>query len=231
MSSVIPVITLDGPSGVGKGTIGLKLAHHLKWHFLDSGALYRILAWEAHQQNISLDQVTTLAALATELQPTFQILPENLSLIIKLRDQNITDAIRTEAYATHASRLAVYPQIRQALLACQHHFRQAPGLVADGRDMGSVVFPDANHKFFLTASHDARAQRRYLQLKQRGNHASLSKLKTAILQRDTRDRSRPVAALKAAPDALSIDTTTLSIDEVFLTIMQLVSNVSKYAMN
>ena len=215
MTASIPVITLDGPSGVCKGTIGKMLASRLNWHFLDSGVLYRVLAWEAAAQGISLENEEALADLATQICPTFRIITGSLELEVAWRQQDLTHLIRQEALGEQASKLAVYPKVRDQLLDRQRAFRQPPGLVADGRDMGSIVFPDATCKFFLTASLEARAKRRYSQLKQQENHASLDKFKAAILQRDERDQTRSVAALKATPEAVILDTTTLSIEQAF----------------
>lgn len=219
-----PVITIDGLSGAGKGSVGLLLAQRLGWHFLDSGAFYRLLALEATQRNIQLEDKIQLAQLASHIQPDFEVaLAPTLRLIIRWKGKEVTSEIRQEECAIQASKISSYPEVRAALLEPQRSFRKAPGLVADGRDMGSIVFPDAFCKFFLTASAEVRAQRRYLQLKQQGNYASLSELKSIILQRDKQDQARPIAPLKIEPDACIIDTTHLSIQQVVATIEEKLS--------
>lgn len=212
-SAVIPVITIDGPSGSGKGTISYLLAQDLAWHFLDSGAIYRIAAWVAAQ--------TQTPFLEKQLLPIMVDLERNISvqtlakqLRIFWQQQDITESIRTEKIGQLASKLGTYPKVRQSLLAYQRSFRRAPGLVADGRDMGSVVFPDARLKIFLDASLEERAKRRYLQLKAKGKHVSLSAVRAELEQRDHQDRQRPVAPLIVPTGAIIIDTTHLSIQEV-----------------
>lgn len=224
MSPLTPVITLDGLSGAGKGTIGLMLADRLGWHFLDSGIFYRLLAFAADKEAVPLNDPQALSALALHINPQFTILTEpTLSLSVIWQGEVITPQLRTETCGANASKISVYPSVRTALLAAQRDFQQPPGLIADGRDMGSIVFPNANCKFFLTASLDIRAYRRYLQLKQQGNYASLSELKSIILRRDKRDQGRSVAAAKAAEDACIIDTTDLSIESVLSMIEQVLS--------
>lgn len=215
----IPVITLDGPSGTGKGTVGLKLAQHLGWHFLDSGTLYRALAWKAIEQNLSVEDESVITPLIHLIYPNFCLSINNSNLHIMWKNQDITDMIRSESCGLNASKLAVHPAVRVALIPVQRAFKQRPGLIADGRDMGSVIFPNALYKFFLTASPETRALRRHLQLKQKGKHVSLAKLKVAILQRDGRDQTRSVAALKAEVGMIKIDTTSLSIDQAFSVIL------------
>ncbi|WP_339051521.1 (d)CMP kinase [Rickettsiella endosymbiont of Xylota segnis] len=209
----IPVITIDGPSGSGKGTISHLLAQELGWHFLDSGAIYRAAAWIAIATQTPIEE-DSLIPLATNLALNFSVHSSEQLLRIFWRQQDITDDIRTEEIGQLASKLGGYPKVRQALLAYQRAFRRAPGLVADGRDMGSIVFPDAQLKIFLEASLEERAKRRYLQLKARGKHVSLNAVRVELEQRDRQDRRRPVAPLIAPKEAITIDTTHLSIQEV-----------------
>ncbi len=203
------VITVDGPSGSGKGTISHLLAARLGWHFLDSGALYRVLGYFAHQRGVNLEEEDALVVLARALPVVFQ------GSEIFLENQNISALIRTEACGGWASMVAAIPGVRLALLARQQQLRKPPGLVADGRDMGTVVFPDAQVKLFLEASVEMRAQRRYQQLKDLGQSVSLQSLFLELSERDRRDRTRAVAPLRPAEDAVVIDTTVLSIAEVF----------------
>jgi cytidylate kinase len=217
---MIPVVTLDGPSGSGKGTIGQLLAKQLNWHFLDSGAVYRVLAFATQQQSVALDDIAALVKLALGLDVSFVESEIGLPPRIKLAGQDITDAIRTEACGNITSKISVFPEVRQALLERQRAFRRSPGLVADGRDMGTIVFPDANVKIFLTASLEERVQRRYLQLKKKGINVSLPTLHDELVERDRRDQERSVAPLKPAVDAVLIDTTTLDIDTVLQCIME-----------
>lgn len=207
----IPVITIDGPGGSGKGTVGLLLARKLGWHFLDSGALYRILALEALNQKVPLTDEAALAKLAN-----------SMNIDILLSDQIITDKIRTEACGNAASKIAVFPQVRTVLLERQRSLCRLPGLIADGRDMGTVVFPQAILKVFLEASIEERAKRRYRQLKDAGQDVNLRDLLEEISARDVRDRGRVIAPLKPAEDAVVIDTTGLGIEAVFERVMQVV---------
>lgn len=202
----IPVITIDGPSASGKGTVAERVAAALGFHFLDSGALYRLTALWAIRQGVPLDDETRVAALAATLPASFR------GGAVWLADEDVTAAIRAEAVGEGASRVAALPAVRAALLERQRAYRQAPGLVADGRDMGTVVFGDAVAKVFLTASAEARAQRRYKQLIEKGNSASLSDLVADMQARDARDTARAVAPLKPAADALLLDTTDMDIE-------------------
>ncbi len=209
----IPVITIDGPSGVGKGTLARLLARKLGWHLLDSGALYRLTAMSAQHAGVRLDDEPAVAEVAATLPVVFREEGPDFTRIL-LDGDDVTMAIRTETMGNAASRVAVLGRVREALLGRQRAFRMAPGLVADGRDMGTVVFPDAAMKFFLTATADERGRRRYKQLKQQGIDASLRALVADILERDVRDAARTVAPLRPADDAQVIDTTHLSVPQV-----------------
>lgn len=202
----IPVITLDGPSASGKGTVAERVAAALGFHFLDSGALYRLTALSAMKQGVALDDEVRVAELAAKLPATFH------DGAVWLADEAVTDSIRAEAVGEGASKVAALPTVRAALLDRQRAYRQAPGLVADGRDMGTVVFADAATKVFLTASAEARAERRYKQLIGKGNSASLPALVADMQARDARDTARAVAPLKPAPDALLLDTTRMDVE-------------------
>ena len=208
------VITIDGPSGSGKGTISALLAERLGWHFLDSGAIYRAVGIAARKRGISLDQGAVLAQLASSLDLVFR------DGRILLDGCDVSGEIRTEASGDAASRVAAIPEVRQALLGWQRDYAREPGLVADGRDMGSVVFPQAEVKIFLTAASEERARRRYKQLKEKGFDVNLRSLISEIEERDLRDRSRAVAPLKAPAAALEVDSTGLSIDEVFAKVLE-----------
>ncbi len=211
---MVNIVTIDGPSGVGKGTVSLKIAKHLSWNILDSGALYRILALIAKRHQVSLEDEIKLVELATELDIKFIPEADLSKLKIIYAGQDITTEIRNETYATMASQIAVKSTVRKALLARQRAFHVLPGLVADGRDMGTVVFPETKNKFFLTASCEERALRRYKQLNNIGIYVKLSELAVEIASRDKRDSTRTIAPLVAATDAVTIDTTELSIEEV-----------------
>jgi cytidylate kinase len=202
----IPVLTIDGPSASGKGTVAERVARALGFHFLDSGALYRLTALSAVRHGVALDDEDRVAGLAATLPATFR------DGAIWLADENVTEAIRAEAVGEGASKVAALPAVRAALLDRQRAYRQPPGLVADGRDMGTVIFPDAAAKVFLTASAEARAERRYKQLIEKGISASLPALVADMQARDARDSARTVAPLKPAPDALLLDTTEMDIE-------------------
>lgn len=209
----LQIVTVDGPSGAGKGTLSAMLANAYKWHFLDSGAIYRVLAIAAIHHGIALDDVSGLAPLASGLDVTFTVTDSGNRVI--LEGEDVTDEIRTEEVGSAASKVASIPLVREALLRRQRAFADEPGLVADGRDMGTVVFPDAIAKIFLTASAERRAERRYEQLKAMGQDVKISRLLADIQARDERDLTRSTAPLRAADDALEIDSTALGIEQVF----------------
>jgi len=208
-----PVITIDGPSGSGKGTVAGLLAERLGWKLLDSGALYRLLAFAARNHGVDLTNEEALKVLAAHLDVQFVAIAGEGQRII-LEGEEVTDFIRNEQIGAGASQVAALPVVREALLQRQRAFREAPGLVADGRDMGTVVFPEAPLKIFLTASADERAHRRYLQLKGKGDDVSLSSLLDEIRARDERDTQRAIAPLKPATEAIQLDSTELSIEQV-----------------
>ncbi len=207
-----PVVTVDGPSGVGKGTLSRALARSLGWHWLDSGALYRLTALAALDAGAALDDAPAVAARAAALDVRFEPGDDEDQVILAGRE--VSRELRTETCGDAASRIAVLPAVRAALLQRQRDFRRPPGLVADGRDMGTVVFPDAKIKIFLTASPEERAKRRYKQLREKGINASLAALVNDITERDRRDAQRAVSPLIPAPDAITLDTTGLGINEV-----------------
>ncbi len=209
-----PVITIDGASGTGKGEVTRRMAAKLGWHMLDSGVLYRALGLAATQHQIALDDGSALAALAGKLDLYFEEAPDHHPIRILLENIDVTDVIRLETTGNMASKVGAISAVRTALLERQRAFRQWPGLVTDGRDMGTVIFPDANCKIFLTASAAERARRRYLQLKQQGVSGNLGDLAREIAERDSRDQSRAIAPLQPAVDAICIDTDTLTIEEV-----------------
>lgn len=203
----VPVIAIDGPTASGKGTVAQRVAADLGWHYLDSGALYRLTALLALRRALTLSDEASLSALALTLPVRFS------GALIELDGEDVSEAIRSEAVGDAASRIAVLSGVRSGLLERQRAFRRAPGLVADGRDMASVVFPDAPLKVFLTASADARAERRYKQLIEKGFSVSLDSLLRDLLERDARDASRALAPLVASRDAVVIDSSALSIDQ------------------
>lgn len=209
MPCKVPVVAVDGPSGVGKGMVTRALAGRLSgWHLLDSGALYRLLALAAHKAGLALDNAEAVAALALSLRVEFKE-DHNKQEVIMLNGSNVTQQVRAETTAGLASKIASLPIVRKALFDRQRAFRKPPGLIADGRDMGTVVFPDAILKIFLDASAEERALRRFKQLRETGINANLDSLRVEILQRDERDRGRAVAPLVPAQDAVTIDTTSL----------------------
>lgn len=215
--SDIPVITLDGPSGSGKGTVSQRLASKLGWHYLDSGAIYRALAHAAQQAGIT--ESSRAAEMARSLQLSFQP-SEDGGAAVLLDGVDISDDIRTEECGALASQLAAEPDVRVALLQRQRDFCHPPGLVADGRDMGTVVFPDATHKIYLTASAEIRAERRHKQLKLKGINDSIARLIEVIRERDARDEGRETSPLKPAADAIVLDTSEMSLDEVIEHVQQ-----------
>lgn len=220
--SVIPVLTIDGPSGSGKGSITQMVAKRLGWHILDSGALYRLTALAAERAGVALDDAKSLAEIARDLDIEFLASEAGEPVKVLLRGEDVSQALRLESTGNSASKVAVLTEVREALLQRQKDFRQAPGLVADGRDMGTVVFPDAPYKVFLTASAQARAERRYTQLKLQGEGVRIATLLREIEQRDARDMGRKAAPLKAADDAVTIDTTAFSIDQVLEKVLSLI---------
>ncbi len=213
----IPVLTIDGPSGSGKGTIAQLVAKKLGWHYLDSGAIYRVLAQAAIKHDVDLADEPQLAEIARDLDLVFLLKDDDLKVM--LEGEDVSTVIRSEKAGNAASKVAALPLVRAALLNRQHDFRQAPGLVTDGRDMGTVVFPDAEHKVYLTASAEVRAQRRYKQLKEKGIESNLSALVADISERDVRDSQREVAPLRPATDALELDSSALGIEDVYKHIM------------
>lgn len=214
-----PVITVDGPGGVGKGTVSRILAGRLGWRLLDSGALYRLVGLSALRRGVALANEAAVAELAINLDVNFTGNSGD-NAVITLGNADVSDAIRAENVGSAASRVAALPAVRQALLERQRLFRQPPGLVADGRDMGTVVFPDAQLKVFLQASPDERASRRYKQLKDKGISVSLSALLKEIEERDMRDSGRRIAPMRPAEGAVMIDTTHMGIEEVVDSILQ-----------
>lgn len=214
-----PVIAIDGPSASGKGTVAQRVAEKLGFHYLDSGALYRLVALVAIRSGTDLNDEKTLSDIAARLDVVFE------GEEIRLQNENVTSAIRMEACSNAASQIAAYPGVRTALLARQRKFRQTPGLVADGRDMGSVVFPEAVLKIFLTASAETRAQRRYKQLMEKGIDANISTLLQDIRDRDARDSNRAVAPLQLGADTNLLDTTSLNITEAVDSVLKQYADV------
>ncbi len=217
-----PVVTVDGPSGAGKGTLSALLAEKLNWHLLDSGAIYRVLAVAAMHHDLPIDDEAAIVPLASGLDVSFET--ENNQRRVVLEGEDVTDDIRTEEVGAVASQIASLARVREALLRRQRAFQENPGLIADGRDMGTVVFPDAVVKLFLTASAEARAERRYTQLKDKGMDVNIARLLTDIKARDERDSQRSVAPLVPAEDAVIIDSTDLDINQVFDSAMEIINS-------
>lgn len=230
MTELAPVITIDGPSGAGKGTISHMLADRLGWHLLDSGAIYRVLSLAALHHNVDLDNEEALSLLASHLDVQFLTGDVKHGVKVILEGEDVTSDIRTQECSNAASKVAAFPRVREALLRRQRAFNTMPGLIADGRDMGTVVFPNAPAKLYLTASAEERAQRRYNQLQDKGFDVNIDRLLVEIKERDDRDMNRKVAPLVAADDALVIDTTAIDIEQVLDIAMQHIvtklSNVS-----
>ncbi|ANE77175.1 (d)CMP kinase [Dickeya solani] len=212
MAVTAPVITVDGPGGAGKGTLCKALANALQWNLLDSGAIYRVLALAALHHQVDIASEEALVPIASHLDVRF--VPENGQLKVILEGEDVSNEIRSQEVGNTASQAAVFPRVREALLRRQRAFREMPGLIADGRDMGTVVFPDAPVKIFLDAGAEERAKRRMLQLQAKGFNVNFERLLSEIKERDERDRNRPVAPLVPALDALVLDSTHMTLDEV-----------------
>ncbi len=220
MSTQAPMITVDGPSGAGKGTLCMLLATKLGWNLLDSGAIYRVLALAALHHGVDLASEEALVPLAANLDVQF-IAKGDLVQVV-LEGEDVSPTLRTEEVGNAASKVAAFPRVREALLRRQRAFQELPGLIADGRDMGTVVFPDAKLKIFLDASSEERANRRMNQLQKKGLNVNFDRLLSEIQERDDRDRNRSVAPLRPADDAFVIDSTSLNIDEVLEQVLALV---------
>ncbi len=218
----VPVLTIDGPSGSGKGTISALVAAHLGWRLLDSGALYRAVGYAAGVAGLDLSDVAAVTRCAEQTKIRFRAAADADATRVWVNGHDATDELRTETAGAAASAIASLPTVRQALVQLQLGFRKSPGLVADGRDMGTVIFPDAQFKVFLTASAAERAKRRYKQLKEKGLSVTLGGLQREIEARDSRDASRAVAPLKPAEDALLVDTTGMGIEDVVAKVLSVV---------
>lgn len=217
---LVPIITIDGPSGAGKGTIARRVAEQLGWHLLDSGALYRLVAYAGRLRGLDPEDERGFARIAETLDVRFgtDVRGEEQ---IWLEDAEVSTQIRTEQAGEWASQVAAMPAVRAALVGRQRAFAVPPGLVADGRDMGTIIFPEAGLKIFLTASADERARRRYKQLKEKGVDANLAALSQEIAERDRRDTNRAIAPLVPAHDAVIVDSTSMSVDEVVARVLEL----------
>ncbi len=229
MAARAPVIAIDGPTGSGKGTVSRGLARKLNWHLLDSGALYRLVALAARKKAVSLEDVPGLVGLAETMDVAFSAAGDEEQIM--LEGQDVTLALRTEEAGMDASTVGAIPEVRSALLARQRGFARAPGLIADGRDMGSVVFPDSELKVFLTAAPEERAERRYKQLSEKGIDVSLAALSREIVERDRRDAERPIAPLRPADDARVLDSTGLTAEQVIETVLRWVDEAGLRAGN
>ena len=221
-AATVPVLTIDGPSGSGKGTISALVAEQLGWRLLDSGALYRAVGYAAGMAGLDLSDADAMARCAQNTKIHFRAVETGRATRVIVNGHDATDELRTETAGAAASAIASMPSVREALVALQLGFRRAPGLVADGRDMGTVIFPDAAYKVFLTASAAERAKRRYKQLKEKGLSVTLGGLQREIEARDSRDASRAVAPLKPADDAVLVDTTGMAIDAVVAKVLAVV---------
>lgn len=220
--STVPVLTIDGPSGSGKGTISRLVADRLGWHLLDSGALYRAIGFAAGMAGLDLTDADAVTRCAESTRILFRDPRDGGETRVIVNNHDATDELRTETAGGAASAIAAFPGVRTALFDKQRGFRKAPGLVADGRDMGTVIFPDARYKVFLTASAEERARRRYKQLKDKGLNVTLAALLREIQARDERDATRAVAPLRPADDARSIDTTGIPVDGVVAAVLSVV---------
>jgi len=223
MSLHSPVITIDGPTASGKGTVAHRVAKHLGYHYLDSGALYRLTALMAQNKGVALDDETAIAALARALPCRFD------HGHVLLEGVDVTDEVRAEAIGVAASKIAVLQEVRKALVDLQVSFRNTPGLVADGRDMGTVIFPDAQLKIFLTASAEARASRRYKQLIEKGISANMENLVKDLIERDARDSARTAAPLKPSPDAIILDTSEITAEQAVQNVLEWFAKTQKSA--